>query len=168
MNKCNIRNTFLSFFENRYLFFHDCCRKNIEKHFFFFFLRIHQNCLHIQINFCIKNKVICSFIRQIDCIMWSKLWAECRKYLVAFFYYLIYRYAMINDCVSSIYSEKKQTDSIRSNESQTSISRKRGSKSKLRSSFLLSQLASPHYSLTQVEKMFLLYAERGDCASVKK
>ncbi|XP_065212607.1 transient receptor potential protein-like [Planococcus citri] len=61
--------------------------------------------------------------------------------------------------------DKQKTDGAKSNGSLTN-SRKRGSK--LRSSLLLSQLASPHYSLTQVEKIFLLHAERGDCASVQK
>lgn len=46
--------------------------------------------------------------------------------------------------------------------------RNRGTSSKFRSSIIVSQLASPHYSLTQTEKMFLLYSERGDCSSVQK
>lgn len=33
---------------------------------------------------------------------------------------------------------------------------------------IMEELANSHYSLSHVEKQFLLYAERGDCASVKK
>ncbi|XP_065223163.1 transient receptor potential protein-like [Planococcus citri] len=44
---------------------------------------------------------------------------------------------------------------------------RRASKPKVRPS-IISQLAIPHYSLTNTEKRFLLCAERGDCASVTK
>lgn len=43
----------------------------------------------------------------------------------------------------------------------------RPSVSKVRPS-VVSQLALPHYSLTNIEKRFLLLAERGDCASIQK
>lgn len=43
---------------------------------------------------------------------------------------------------------------------------KRPSVGKIRSS-IVSQIAIPHYSLTNIEKRFLLNAERGDCASIQ-